>query len=587
MNLFRSYFLTFLVLILCFSLHTVEAKDYTIPKLQVEVQINEDGSLRITEHRTYVFDGSYSWANYNLPKSGFSSIYDIQVSEGGTNFTNLNTEEPGTFLVEESPDSFNIKWFYSADTEERIFTISYTLKGALVIGPEWSEFFWNYASANREKDTDLISILIQLPETIEAFNLHSWIREPAWSIESDKYENGFQFKGTDINKNQAVIIRTLFPTSVFDESINVNNPDFSLENAQKEEINYRKQQQLIAEENERLYKLGIETAVILSGLSILCFIFFYRKYGIRHKINLSQNKSLMIPGNQKPAVIGWLIMNRTITGALVTATLLDLARQRYFTIKEEEPQDEKWYSSEESGFSIHPEGKEPDDSLNDWELDLLSFVKKRVVNEGHSMKDVFKFTDSDVSTWFYAWKKKVSEYSKKQGWIDTESYTGAYWNAGIQIFLLLAATTGIFIIHPILAVAAAIAFFSSISSLAIIRRTPKGEELYQRWKNYQSALKNAKEYSISNDKLGLHFIYGIALGLGEQHFEQMFKQNPEAMTLIYWIVILPGNANSPANIASSFSKLAATGTISSGGGGVTGGGASAGVAGGGASGGAG
>ncbi len=66
----------------------------------------------------------------------------------------------------------------------------------------------------------------------------------------------------------------------------------------------------------------------------------------------------------------------------------------------------------------------------------------------------------------------------------------------------------------------------------------------------------------------------------------MFEYNPDAITTIYWISILPGSSASPADIASSFSNLAATGTISAGGG-PAGGGASAGSAGGGASGGAG
>ncbi|HBX67543.1 MAG TPA: hypothetical protein DEG32_15805, partial [Balneolaceae bacterium] len=123
-------------------------------------------------------------------------------------------------------------------------------------------------------------------------------------------------------------------------------------------------------------------------------------------------------------------------------------------------------------------------------------------------------------------------------------------------------------------------------SLVIVRRTPKGEELYQTWKNYHKALKNAKDYSIPDNHLGLHFIYGIAFGLGKSNIEQMFEQNQAAASLITWMVILPGSNNSPTTIASSFSNLAATGTISAGGG-ATGGGAVAGTAGGGASAGAG
>lgn len=301
----------------------------------------------------------------------------------------------------------------------------------------------------------------------------------------------------------------------------------------------------------------------------------------------------MIPGRQKPAAIGWLLMNQTVIGAHVTATLLDLARRGYFKIEENEADEEEssWLSSQEqkSSYSVQLLDKDPqsDSSISDWEHDLFSFVTKRIKEEGNKMEDIFKFSETEVSKWFYAWKQKVSTYCKDQGWIDKNSYTGVFWNLGLQSVLLLIGLVLIFLLHPVMAVALGITFTGAVLSLAIIRRTPKGEEVHKTWKNYWNALKNAKDYSIPDDKLGLQFIYGIAFGLSKQNFEQMFEQNPDAVLMITWIAILPGSTNSPAAMASSFSNLAATGTISAGGGTVAGGGASASVAGGGASGGAG
>lgn len=593
MKLLRSCSLLFLIIVLTVLTHSVQAKEYSIPQLQIEVQINEDGSLRITEHRTYVFDGSYSWANYQLSKSGFSSISNIQVSEGGEHFTNLNAEEPGTFLVEESTGSFNIKWFFEASDEERTFSISYTLDGALTVGPEWSQFFWNYIAADREKSTESITILVQLPGMAERSALHAWIREPDWELSITKLDNGFQFTGDNLARSEAVIIRTVFPTSVFNDQARVNDPGFSLSFAENEEYEYRENARLQKEEEAKNYALALNAVIILSGLSILCFVFFYRKYGSRHQIRITPNNSIMIPGRQKPAAVGWLLMNQTVTGAHVTSTLLDLARRGYFKIKEHEAEEEEnsWLSSQEQKSSYHvkllDKAPESDTTISEWESNFVSFVEKRIKSEGAKMDEIFKFTDSEVSKWFYAWKKKVSTYCKEQNWIDKSSYTGVFWNVGIQATLLLIGTALIFFLHPLMAVAMGVCFFGAVLSLTIIRRTPKGEEVYRLWKNYRSALKNAEDYSIPDDKLGLHFIYGIALGLSKHEFEQMFEQNPDAVLLITWITILPGSTNSPAAMATSFSNLAATGTISAGGGTIAGGGASASAAGGGASGGAG
>ncbi|MGN8226087.1 DUF2207 domain-containing protein [Gracilimonas sp. BCB1] len=590
MRISKFFFLFVITFTLNFLGSTALAKEYAIPELKIEVSINPDGTVTITEHRTYVFDGDFSWANYELPKSGFSAIRNIQVSENGSNFINLNSEEPGTFLVEESNRSYNIKWFYDAEDEERVFSISYTLEGAVVIGPEWSEFFWNYAAAGREKSTEKLSILFQLPETVADSSVHSWVREPAWEIESTSFDKGLQFTGFDISRGQAVVIRTVFPASVFDASrTNVTDADFSLVWARNDEANYREQQIAEAEERERMMTFGIELAVVLAGLSILCFVYFYRKYGSRHQINLSLNESLMVPGKQQPATIGWLLMHRTITGGHVTATLLDLARRGYFVITEAEPEeDDSWFSNpnENNTFIITETDQKPDSSLAEWEISLLNFVKKRI-SEGHSdIKKVFKFTDSEVSKWFSEWKTELKSFAEEQGWIDRKSYRGAWLNFGLQMVLMLAALVGVFMLHPVAGLSAIVVFISSVLSLVIIRRTPKGEELYKSWTNYQQALKNAKDYSIPDHHLGRHFIYSIALGLSKDHIEHLFEQNPAAVSTITWMMIIPGSDNSPAGIATSFSNLAATGTVSSGGG-FSGGGASAGSAGGGASGGAG
>jgi uncharacterized membrane protein len=328
-------FLCFLWLAASTQLH---AKEYTIPELRIEVSIQPDGSVHIIEHRTYVFDGSYSWANYKLPKAGFSAIRDIRVSEQRQGYINKNTEEPGTFLVEESDNAYNIKWYYDASDEQRVFTISYTLDKAIITGPQWSEFFWNYAASGREKTTDTLAISIQLPQEVPAASLHSWIREPDWKMERSLTQRGFQFTGSGISKNENVKIRTVFPTTVFNENIAITKPDFSLEWAQQDEAAYQENQRRKALEQQKSFELGIQLMVAIMGLALLCFIFFYRKYGTRHKVHLSKNESLMIPGNQRPAIIGWLLAGRNFTGGHVMATLLDLARQGFFNIKEEEPE---------------------------------------------------------------------------------------------------------------------------------------------------------------------------------------------------------------------------------------------------------
>src|SRR3990167_5750678 len=62
---------------------TIWAKDYHFPKVEGRYQIQSDGSVEVLEHRTYSFDGSFSWADIYIPlkitRKGYS--YDAQIAD--------------------------------------------------------------------------------------------------------------------------------------------------------------------------------------------------------------------------------------------------------------------------------------------------------------------------------------------------------------------------------------------------------------------------------------------------------------------------------------------------------------------------
>lgn len=577
----------FLILVLLSSA-SLMAKEYAIPVIEVEVQIHSDGKVTITEHRTYTFDGSYSWANYRLPKQGYDRVYDIRVSENGDPFYNENDETTGSFSVSESSDAWDIRWNFSAEDEQRTFTLTYTLDGALTTGTEWSQFFWNYAAAGRERSQERISISIALAGDVAPDQLHSWVRSPYGQIESRTSNGAFTFEGTDISRNRSVRLRTVFPTSVFDRSrISINDPGFSLEWAAENERSYRERIEQEQAENAADMALAKRIAAVISVLSIGFFVWFYRTYGSRFKVNDRNTKSLMAPGREKPAIASWLLFNRVVSSGQMMATVLDLARRGFFVVKEEEPDEEKkWWNDPKPEFHLEVKTTPDERDLVEFERTLLDFVRGRVPEKGTAMKEIFKAGEKEVTKFWEQFKKDLKKYGEDQEWFDPVSKQGAWKNFGAQIILCVAAATMIFVIHPVAGLSMITCFIMSVLSLVIIRRTQKGEEAYRDWKNYRDALKEAKGHSIPVDRLSMHFIYAVAFGLNQNHLESLFEgQEESAFAAMYWLVLMPGSTNTPGDFVSSISTLAATGTTVSGGGGGVG--ASAGAAGGGASGGAG
>lgn len=569
------------------AFHSAQAKEYTIPTIRIEATILPDGSVRIVEHRTYVFDDDFSWADYRLPLKGFTAIENITVTENGRSYLNRNDEQPGTFLVNRDNEEIQIKWFYEAENEQRTFTIAYTLKGAIVTGPKWAEFFWNYISAEREKDTESLRIEMKLPAAVTTDSLYVWERGPESKIDLQKTSSGYTLTAKNLDDDESVKIRSVFPTHLLlTTAKTINDDDFSLASARQNEETYQKEQEAIQQRNALYAGYGQKLLIAVSLLSIIAFIFFFRKYGKRHAAGPGiPDETLLIPGRLKPAVAGWLLMKRNVGSAQLMATLLDLARRKYFVIKEQEPE-KKWLSGEKKIFTIESSGNSSKDDLTSWESDLHDFVNEQIADDNNRIDKLFSASSYKASKWFSSWKKKLNHSCKAHGWYDQASYTGAYANAAAQLPLLAGSAVATFWAGPIGVIGIAITTICMIASLGIIRRTPGGERTYRQWKAYRKGLKNAPEHAVDRNILDRHFIYAISFGLSKTEIESLFNQCDASTIAFYWFIFHGNSHHSASEIAGTFSTLGASGAAAFPGA-AGGAGATAGSAGGGASGGAG
>ena len=570
-----------LLLVLC-GFVQAQSKSYEIPTIRVEVSINEDGTVQITEHLTYSYDGSFSWAEYELPKSGYSAIKDIRISEGGQSYINSNSEEPGTYSVSESAETIRLKWHYNAEDERRTYTISYTLQGALTVGPEWSQLFWNFLSSSRDKDTKQLNVIINLPQKVSGDSLHGWTRGPKGQFALQAASGTFTIEATNLDDDDVAKIRALFPSSVLNRSeVQVTNQNFSLAQARQEEEAYQEERAERLERQAYLAELWQNISYLIVLVSLGLFYFLYTKYGKRHSTSrFSDQESIMIPGRLPPAVIGWLLLNQNTTSNLLMATVLDLARQGYFTITEEPPE-EGFLADDKPTFAIQRTDQQIAEDLNNWEKQVISYIEEELQVGSEKLHKIFKNSNSGMTTWFSEWKQEFQAYCQQKGWIDQQSYTGCYINLAAQIPLMGASVAAIIFAGPIALGALLTTALTTIFSFAIIRRTPEGEEIYHKWDNYRRGLKNAKEHTISMEKLDKHFIYAIAFGLNQSELENIVPDNTGAATVIAWM-IFSSNTSSVADVAGSFTALSATGNAAFPGA-AGGAGASASAAGGGAS----
>ena len=88
-------------LFIFFSTSIAADKSYKILSTDIQTTINNDGTINFIETREFSFKGNFTFVYQDVPKRGFSKIYDIQVSENGVAYFNKNTKQDGTFLIDE------------------------------------------------------------------------------------------------------------------------------------------------------------------------------------------------------------------------------------------------------------------------------------------------------------------------------------------------------------------------------------------------------------------------------------------------------------------------------------------------------
>jgi hypothetical protein len=138
---------TVLVFVLLASGPAAGAKSYTLPEASVEVVVRPDGSVDVSEHITFDYDGDFQGAWRDFPsRFGEQVLPDsVQVSEAGQPYEPGGTPvlgesgPAGTFAITPHEGGLRVVWRYRAENERRTFTISYRMTGAVQLHRDTAE----------------------------------------------------------------------------------------------------------------------------------------------------------------------------------------------------------------------------------------------------------------------------------------------------------------------------------------------------------------------------------------------------------------------------------------------------------------
>ena len=559
------------------------ARDFQIRDIAIQAEIQPDGTIRYVEDRRYRFEGSYSEVFYTLPLRGFDAVENIRVRQNGRALINDNSGQPGTFRVARNEQELRITWFIQTrDTTEHTYTIQYDLRDALVTGPDVTEWYWIFLSDRLARTPETFRARISLPRRIETEEWNVWMRETPDHVNKRVAGSVLYLEGEGFRSSDQVVARILFPTRVLTEA-EVADRRFTLERVMEEEAAW-----VDAQERQRqLRMLGIGLFAVFAPVSVILFIWFYRRYGRRFEPGSASDKPRYTPPSEHPPAL----VRKLMLGPLNTEpdkmalgiTIFDLARQGYFRIVEKKGE-KKFLGAESPEYHLEKTGKKPADTLSDWERSLLEMASSRIDEDVTRMDKVLDWSEKPLRSWWKEWRKQFRKALRDQQWFDPTAQKALYFHLFAQLPLLLGMIAVAILAGSIGAAGIVLVTLVMMLSLTLPKRTQYGTDLHAEWTTYRKALKKGPNSSFDQKEMGRHFVYAIALGLTKKQLEKRLADVTEESPIFLWVVPAAG-IHGTADIASGLSTLASSGTSSFSG--VSGvGGASAGSAGGGAGGGA-
>ena len=299
------------IFILFFGISSLFSKSFTIDKIDITAEVLEDGSIQITESRTYTFTGSYFWADYQLPLDNLGEVKLFSLKEGSQNYYQSHDELPGSFYTEIKDNTYYVKWFYKAKNQTRTFVLKYLVTDAITVYDDVAELYYKFIGESNQKDIGFVDINVKLPQYATRDSVRIWLHAPLHGL--IKFSDGnIKLLIDPMPSEQYFEARIVFPPAWVPKTQNKVkseqlNKIIKEETLWADEANRAREK---AKEELRIKKENEQEALPLAiGVSIIIlFLVFwlYNKYGKAFQVPYNLKVDSDIPKSIHPTILNCL-----------------------------------------------------------------------------------------------------------------------------------------------------------------------------------------------------------------------------------------------------------------------------------------
>jgi len=491
----------------------------------------------VTETHDVHFSGTFRFGSRVIETDRLDDISNIRVSQGKTVYREGCSEQPATYCVSNTNDGRSITYYFAQPITDGsdVFTIQYTVDGALRSYPDGDQLWWSIIPEEHYGfPINASSTTAQMPagfgprEAVDPVVTYGWpaqvdVRGTTVSVTTQGQVSG----------NGSLELRVQYP----------HNPAMFAPGWQS----MFDVQRSFEEGAKPLIDLGLIVLGLVIGLGgPLGMYYLWYTRGRDPQIGPVPEYLSEPPSDLPPALIGTLVDEKADLRD-VMSTIIDLARRGYVVI--EETQNEGVFGfGRSSEFTFKRTDKATDD--------LYSF-ERRIMDKIFSGGKMERSMDSMKNTFYTEIpliQNDLNELMVTNGLMKEKPTTtrGKWTGGGILLIVLavfggVAAVAGIEGLTPaLLCIPAAVGFagiiMASVGNYMPVK-THKGAEEAAKWNAFREYLQNLEKYGNVEEaktRFDQYLAYAVAYGLDRTWIQRFSKLDDMPIPIWYYPTYVGG-----------------------------------------------
>lgn len=544
----------------------VQAGSIKLNSLDFQIQLNEDGSMDVTENwNARITNTNTMFKDFYLDSSKFKEITNVEVyrvdSGKQQKLTQIDEEmyhvtKNCYYGLPISGNKFEIAWGVSVEgTETRRYQVKYRVIDAVKTYSDCSELYWQLVGTDNTIPVTKLTGTIKLPKAVsEKNNIRGWAHGPYngnITVNQDNVYLEVDYLDTEVMVEARVVtLENLFTENKVTNIAKLNSI-LSEEQKWADQANREREEYIKEKENEERINKIVEVVYVIANIVLSIFLIYKLiKNGIKaSKIEKKKMPEMDyfrdIPNKQSSAGDAAYLyyfrngnFNKNIS-KILSATLLQLSLKKYIAFSEDNTK-----SKPQVRINIlnNTEQLEPLTKDENTVLSILKNVTRETTEVGEiatfTMKEFEKYAKKHCESFMAKIKsieadvenqqitmQNYSEESKKQA----SKYVG---KATLYIVLGLICIA-IALIPGILLIINAIPYFIMTSKTRQL--TDKGLEEKAKWvglKRYMEDFSLLNEKEVPDLKLWeKYLVFATAFGIADKVLKQLKIRYPELQNM--------------------------------------------------------